>query len=309
LAFVPDKRVVQQFGSGGAHEAFGGGVCAWRSGRGVDHVDPVGGEDLVGRGDEHGGVVSDEEPEPVDVEGHGDVAGRLGAPAAGEMTGDAGEVDLAGGVFDEEQDVELAEPDGVDDEGVTGDDPAGLRSEELGPGRPGASWGGVDAVTFPDGRRRGGGEAVAEAGEFAVDAPVALRRVVSREPDDELFSVTHGAGTARSSLGVPPSGRGEPAVPSEQRVGRDDVSVTDLSGDDPGEPGDQATVDFGQLRAFRGSLQDCDLVTERDDLGLEHPARFAANDHQLDERPAKARSSWALFILDRPLTLRWRASL
>lgn len=28
-------------------------------------------------------------------------------------------------MFDEEQHVELAEPDGVDDEGVTGDDPAG----------------------------------------------------------------------------------------------------------------------------------------------------------------------------------------
>jgi hypothetical protein len=31
-------------------------------------------------------------------------------------------------------------------------------------------------------------------------------------------------------------------------------------------------------------LQDCDLVTERDDLSFEHPTRFAANDHQLDER-------------------------
>ena len=111
---------------------------------------PVGGEDLVERGDEHGGVVSDQEPEPVDVDGCGEVAGGLGVPAAGEITGDAGEVHASGGVFDEERDVELAAPDGVDDEGVTSDDPAGLRSEELGPGRSGASRGGVDAVPFQD---------------------------------------------------------------------------------------------------------------------------------------------------------------
>jgi len=123
-------------GSGGAHETLGDGVSTWRSGWSVDHVELVGREDLVERGDEHGGVVSDQEPEPVDVDGHGEVAGNLGAPAAGEMAGDAGEVHASGGVFDEEQDVELAEPDGVDDEGATGDDPTGLRSEELGPRGP-----------------------------------------------------------------------------------------------------------------------------------------------------------------------------
>ncbi len=40
LAFVPDQGAVEQFGSGGAHEPFGGGVGAWRSGWGVDHVEP-----------------------------------------------------------------------------------------------------------------------------------------------------------------------------------------------------------------------------------------------------------------------------
>jgi hypothetical protein len=84
---------------------------------------------------------------------------------------------LAGGVFGEEQDVELAEPDGVDDEGVAGGDPAGLSGEELGPGRSGASGGGIDAVPFQDRPHRRWGEA-----------------------DDELFAVTHGAGPAGPSL-------------------------------------------------------------------------------------------------------------
>lgn len=53
-------------------------------------------------------------------------------------------VHAPGGMFDEEQDVELAETDGVNDEGVARDDPSGLCSEELGPGRSGASRGGID---------------------------------------------------------------------------------------------------------------------------------------------------------------------
>jgi len=261
LAFVPDQGVVEQFGSGGAHEAFGGGVGSWRAGWGVDHVEMVGGEDLVEGGDEHGGVVSDQEPESADVNGHVEVAGRLGAPVAGEVVGDAGEVHMAGGVFDEEQHVELAEPDGVDDEGVTGDDPARLSSEELGPGGPGASGGGVDVVPFQDCPHRRCCEAVAEAGELAVDAPVAPRRVLGGEADNELFSVADGAGPAGTSLQVYPTGRSESPVPDEQRGWGDDESRPDPAGNHPGEPCDHATVRVGQFRAFRRPLQDGDLVT------------------------------------------------
>lgn len=92
---------------------------------------------------------------------------------------------------------------------------------------------------------------MAEPGEFAVDAPVAPRRVLGREADDDLFSVTHCAGPAGPSLRVHPSGHGKAVVPGEQRVGRDHESVTDLSGDHTGEPGDHATIGFGELRACR----------------------------------------------------------
>jgi len=190
---------------------------------------------------------------------------------------------LGGGVFDEEQDVELAEPDGVDDEGVASEDPAGLRGEELGPGRSGASGGGIDAVPFQDGSHGRCCEAVAEPGEFAVDAPVAPCRVLGGEPDDELFAVTHDAGPAGPSLRVHPSGCGQPPVPGQHRVGRDNESVTDLPGDHTGEPGYHTTVDVGELGTCRGSSQDRNLVTERDDFSFQRSARFAANDHQLDD--------------------------
>jgi hypothetical protein len=54
-------------------------------------------------------------------------------------------------------------------------------------------------------------------------------------------------------------------------------------GEYPGESSDHATVDISEFRAGRGSLQDGDLVTERDDFGFEQPTRFAADDHQLDD--------------------------
>jgi len=120
---------------------------------------------------------------------------------------------------------------------------------------------------------------VAEPGEFAVDAPVAPRRVLGREADNELFSVAHDARSAWPSLRIDPSGRGEAAVPGQRRVGGDDESVTDSAGEYAGGPGDHAAVHVGEFGTVRGSLQDRDLVTERNDFGFEHSARFAADDH------------------------------
>jgi hypothetical protein len=107
---------------------------------------------------------------------------------------------------------------------------------------------------------------VAEPGEFAVDAPIAPRRVLGGESDNELFSVADGAGPAWPPLRVHPSGRGQSVVPRQQRVGRDNGSVTDPPGDRAGEPGDHATIDVGELGTVQGSLQDRDLVTEGDDF-------------------------------------------
>jgi hypothetical protein len=56
------------------------------------------------------------------------------------MGGDAEDVDLAGGAFDDEQRVEPGQGDGVDVEQVAGEDCVGLGAEELRPGRPGSQW-------------------------------------------------------------------------------------------------------------------------------------------------------------------------
>jgi hypothetical protein len=53
---------------------------------------------------------------------------------------DAEDVDLAGGVFDDEERVESGQGDGVEVEQVAGQGGVGLGSEELCPGRPGSLW-------------------------------------------------------------------------------------------------------------------------------------------------------------------------
>ena len=102
---------------------------------------------------------------------------------------------------------------------------------QVGPVRLGA---GVDAVSFQDGPDGGGVEAVAESGEFEVDAPVAPRRVLGGEADDELFSVALDAGSAGPSLRVDPAGRGEMAVSGQRRLGGNEESVADPAGGVPG---------------------------------------------------------------------------
>jgi hypothetical protein len=62
----------------------------------------------------------------------------------GRVGGDAEDVDVAGGVFDDEERVEPGQGDGVDAEQVAGEDRVGLGAEELRPGRPGSLWRRVD---------------------------------------------------------------------------------------------------------------------------------------------------------------------
>jgi hypothetical protein len=85
---------------------------AWSGG--FDHLDAGAGEDGVERRGELGVPISDQEPEVLAgfVQVHCEVAGQLSQPGAGRVGGDAEDVDLAGGVFDDEERVEPGQGDG-----------------------------------------------------------------------------------------------------------------------------------------------------------------------------------------------------
>jgi hypothetical protein len=57
----------------------------------------------------------------------------LGDPGTIGVGGHAGQVDPAGGLFDEEQHLQPPQPDGIDGEEVAGDDGARLLAQERPP--------------------------------------------------------------------------------------------------------------------------------------------------------------------------------
>lgn len=67
------------------------------------------------------------------VQVHEQVAGLLSHLCCGGVSGDAGQVYPPALDFDDEQDVEAGQGDGLDGEEVTGEQPAGLGAEELCP--------------------------------------------------------------------------------------------------------------------------------------------------------------------------------
>ncbi len=96
----------------------------------------------------------------------------------------AGEVHAAAPDFDEEEDIQTLEPNGIDAEKVHGDQAVGLSTEEL-PPRGAASrarWTELVLVQdLPDGGRR---DDDAETLQFAHDALITPARVLACQPDD-----------------------------------------------------------------------------------------------------------------------------
>jgi hypothetical protein len=108
VALVDDQDAVEEFATNRADEAFGDRVDARCLHRRFDDLDVVGGEDGVEGGVELGVAVADKEPESSTgvLEVHEQVAGLLGEPGCRGVRGGAEDVHAAGGVLDDEEDVE-----------------------------------------------------------------------------------------------------------------------------------------------------------------------------------------------------------
>jgi len=142
VALVDDEDPVEEFSADAADEPLGDRVGSWGSNWRFDHLASGGSEDRIEAGGELAVAVPDEEAEVLHgvVEVHREIPGLLGQPRPGGVRGDAEDVDLAGGVVDDEERVEPGQGDGVEVEQVAGQDGVALGSEELCPGRPGSLW-------------------------------------------------------------------------------------------------------------------------------------------------------------------------
>jgi hypothetical protein len=133
-----DQEMIEAFTAQTADEPFRDRVRSRCPHWGADDADVRAGEDRVKGGSELAVPVADQKPEPRSVitQVHEQLAGLLGKPGAGGMSGDAGDVHAAAAVLDHHQDVEATQEDGVDVGEVDGEDRLGLGGEELLPGWP-----------------------------------------------------------------------------------------------------------------------------------------------------------------------------
>ena len=172
------------------------------------------------------------------------VAGGLRGPGHRGVRGDAEDVDPSVGDFNDEQDVEAAQPDGVEMEEVGGQQPGCLGSQECAPlgvypaRRRAQVRGGQDPA---DGA---GADVVSEAGELSLDAAVSPARVLPCQPDDQLAQLGTNAGaTGRARVG--PSLGDQAAVPGQQGGRRDEPVAAQFAGQDPGQGGQESPVGPG----------------------------------------------------------------
>jgi hypothetical protein len=116
MPLIDDQDPVQQLPADAAYESFGDRVRPRCADGCSDHLDSDRGEHSVERGGELGVPVADEEPEvPTDVvEADRQLAGLLGQPFAGRVGGDCEDVDVAGGVFDDEERAERVQGDDLE---------------------------------------------------------------------------------------------------------------------------------------------------------------------------------------------------
>lgn len=105
------------------------------------------------------------------------------------MLGAAGQERAPGVQVNEEEHPDGPQADGLDGKEIARQHAAGLGAQERAPGQARAAWGGWDAVLAEHGADRGRRGHVPELWQFAPKALVAPRRVLSRQPDDQLAEV------------------------------------------------------------------------------------------------------------------------
>jgi hypothetical protein len=120
------------------------------------------------------------------AEVHEQVAGLLGGPRPGGVSGDAQGVHPPCADLHHEEHVQASEEDRVDVQEVAGEDSVRLGGQELPPGGRRAARGGCEPGRGQDPPYRSRADPVPEAEEFALDAPVSPPRVLPGQPPDQF---------------------------------------------------------------------------------------------------------------------------
>lgn len=202
------------------------------------------------------------------IEVHDEVAGLLGQPGAGRMGGDAEDVDLAGGVFDDEERVEPGEGESVKVEQVAGQDPVSLSPEKFRPGRSGPSWRGVDHGSVEDLPHGGGADLVAQACEFAVYPSVSPGRVLGGQAHRQYAKFGRDGWPAGSTAAGGAAAGNESRMPAQDRGWRDEQPGPTVHGQQADKRSVQCPVGPEHPWSRTAAVQDGELVAQHEDLDV-----------------------------------------
>ena len=127
---------------------------------------------------------------------------------------------------------------------------------------------------------------MAEADEFAVDAPVAPGRVLGGEAHDQSAELDRRLVVVRvARVGLGPVAGDASAVPAQQRVGCDDPAVAAWAGERGGDRAEQGPVVVVERGSVDLAAEDGELVAQHDDLEVLGAAR---TDSETGERSDEA---------------------
>src|SRR5664280_313591 len=284
-----DERPVEALGPDRLDYALGVGVGVRSLDRRHDHPGTFRANDLVEPSAELRVPVSDEEPDRAhpSVEVQREVARLLGNPGRVRVRGRGTQVDPPAAELDEHQNVQRAEPGGLDGEEVAGHDPARLRPEELAPGRSGPPRGRTEASRPEQGPDRRRSHPDAELAELALDPHTAPAGVLPGQPDDERTDLGIERWPAwATGPAVGPLPPHELAVPPEEGRRGDEKGDPAIPRDRPTGRREQDPVDRPELGWARGPLQHPELMAEDEDLEVLASvvsALLATADEETDE--------------------------
>ena len=132
---------------------------------------------------------------------------------------------------------------------------------------------------------------MAETDQLALDASVAPSGILAGHPQHESSDRRCGGWSAWSSVWVGPASGDEVGVPAQQGSGRHQPQLAQRDRQQPAQRAEHGTVEPGECRSGIGAVQDGDLVSKREDLGVlggigageqRQPAQHA-NEHQVKE--------------------------
>src|SRR6266568_1448691 len=184
-----DQQPIKALGADGPHPSLRIGVGVGRLHRRDQHLGVFRAEHVIEPAAELRVTIADQEAHAASLvlQAQQQVACLLGDPGGVGIGGHPGQVNPASAEFDEEQDVEPSQPDGVDGEEVAGEDPGGLLVQERPPGGGRPPWRRVQSVAAQRGADRGRRDAQAKLEQLALGALVAPARVLAGQANDQLL--------------------------------------------------------------------------------------------------------------------------